>query len=141
MQLSYLKVAICYSVAIMMMIHSRWMKFVSTVILPIFHLHDISLFYGTLPSVWSTAVLGCLYCFQRKTLTDLQKFRHILQSCFPPGFVGGPRKMPKSCLLHSESHSTVSVEQTSCVCFLYDFTSSPMIHNCVQTLLSFLSWC
>lgn len=61
----YLKVAICHSVVIMMVIHSRWQKLVSTVILMTFHLHDISLLYGTLPSVWSTAMLGCPYCFQR----------------------------------------------------------------------------
>lgn len=57
-------VAICSGVAIVTVTHSGWMKFVSAGIPEIFHLHDISFFYGTLPSVWSTAVLGCLYCFQ-----------------------------------------------------------------------------
>lgn len=78
---------------------------------------------------------ACIVC--KKTLTDLQNLGQILHSCFPSGFVGGLRKMLKLSHFHTESHSPVSAEPTSCRYCLYDLLLHPWSTFLKKKLLSF----
>lgn len=60
---------------------------------------------------------------------------------FPSGFVGGLRRMLKLSLFHTESHSPVSAEPTSCIYCLYDLLLHPRSTFFKKNFTFLLYWC